>query len=85
MTQLTVVVKRSDCWVVQSGRMAKDTRLTLRVDSLLKNELEAIAAREGRSVAQVTEAFLRRGLKTYKQKGSKSIQDYITRRKPESR
>jgi antitoxin component of RelBE/YafQ-DinJ toxin-antitoxin module len=65
--------------------MAKDTRLTLRVDSVLKNELEAIAAREGRSVAQVTEAFLRQGLKTYKQKGSKSIQDYITRRKPEAR
>ncbi|PYV21528.1 MAG: hypothetical protein DMG27_20525 [Acidobacteria bacterium] len=49
--------------------MKKDTRLTFRVHSDLKRSLEHIAAREGRSVAQICEAFLRAGAETYRKKG----------------
>ena len=38
--------------------MKKDTRLTFRVNSDLKREVESIAAREGRSVARICEAFI---------------------------
>jgi hypothetical protein len=40
---------------------AKDTRVTFRVSSDLKKKLESVAASEGRSVAQICEAFLRSG------------------------
>ena len=39
-------------------RMKKDTRLTFRVSSHLKKDVEAIATREGQSVARICEAFL---------------------------
>lgn len=60
--------------------MKKDTRLTFRVSSALKSDLEAIAAREGRSVAQVCEAFLTAGSDTYRKKGSRFLQRLVTRR-----
>jgi hypothetical protein len=59
----------------------KDTRLTFRVDSDLKKDLEAIAAREGRSVAQICDAFLRAGSDSYKKKGPKYIQSLLGRPK----
>jgi hypothetical protein len=54
--------------------MKKDTQLTFRVRSDLKNELEIIAAREGRSVAQVCDAFLKAGTESYKKKGPGFLQ-----------
>lgn len=54
--------------------MKKDTQLTFRIRSDLKRELETIAAREGRSVAQVCEAFLKAGSESYKKKGSGFLQ-----------
>jgi hypothetical protein len=57
--------------------MIKDTRFTLRIRSDLKRELETIAAREGRSVAQVCEAFLKAGSESYKKKGSASLQRFL--------
>ena len=63
--------------------MMKDTRLTFRVRSLVKKELEAIAAREGRSVAQICEAFLAVGTEGYKKKGSQYFRRYFSRRKKE--
>ena len=54
--------------------MKKDTQLTFRIRSDLKKELETIAAREGRSVAQVCEAFLKAGSESYKKKGSGFVQ-----------
>ena len=53
----------------------KDTKLAFRVSSELKAKLEAIAAAEGRSVAQVCDAFLQGGLIAYGKEGSK----YFTR------
>jgi hypothetical protein len=63
--------------------MKKDTQLTFRVRSDLKKELETIAAREGRSVAQVCEAFLKAGSESYKKKGSGFVQRFLA--EPQSR
>jgi hypothetical protein len=63
--------------------MKKDTQITFRIRSELKKELEAIAAREGRSVAQVCEAFLKAGSASYKKKGSGFVQRFLT--EPQSR
>ena len=64
--------------------MTKDARLTFRVRSYLKKNVEAIAAREGRSVAQVCEAFLQAGSESYKKQGTKYLQRYLTQRRPRS-
>ena len=61
--------------------MTKDTRLTFRVQSGLKKNLEVIAAREGRSVAQICEAFLKAGSEGYKKKGPKYLQRFLSRQK----
>lgn len=61
--------------------MAKDTRLTFRVRSELKKKLETIAATEGRSVAQICEAFLKAGSEVYKKKGAAYLQQFLTRSK----
>jgi predicted transcriptional regulator len=63
--------------------MRKDTRLTFRVHSDLKKTLETIAAREGRSVAQICEAFLKAGATTYKKRGPQSLQRFLSRQKKE--
>lgn len=63
--------------------MKKDTRLTFRVHSSLKKDLEAIAAREGRSVAQVCDAFLKAGSEIYLKKGPAFLQRFISRQKKE--
>jgi hypothetical protein len=54
--------------------MRKDTRLSFRVRSELKKTLESIAASEGRSVAQVCEAFLKAGAEHYKKEGNTILQ-----------
>jgi len=63
--------------VLEFAAMRKDTRFTLRIRSDLKKELETIAAREGRSVAQVCEAFLKAGSESYKKKGSGFVQRFL--------
>jgi hypothetical protein len=59
--------------------MKKDTRLTFRVRSDLKRELETIAAREGQSVARICEAFLLAGSDAYKKEGTKLLRRLIGR------
>lgn len=59
--------------------MKKDTRLTFRVRSDLKGRMEAIAASEGRSVAQICEAFLRAGSEAYKKQGAKFLQRFLAK------
>jgi uncharacterized protein (DUF1778 family) len=61
--------------------MAKDARLSFRVQSDFKKGLEAVAAREGRSLAQVCEAFLQAAMKTYQKEGSKFLQRFVSRQK----
>jgi hypothetical protein len=53
------------------------------VHSSLKKDLEAIAAREGRSVAQVCDAFLKAASEIYMKKGSKFLQPFLSRQKKE--
>jgi len=60
----------------------KDTRLNLRISSDLKNQVEEIAAKEGRSAAQITEAFIKLGIHQYENKGSAVLQQWIARDKP---
>ncbi len=59
--------------------MKKDTRLTFRVRSDLKDALKAIASREGRSVAQICEAFLKAGSEDYKKKGANYVRHFLSR------
>ncbi len=63
--------------MLEFAAMKKDTRFTLRIRSEMKKELETIAAREGRSVAQVCEAFLKAGSESYKKKGSGFLQRFL--------
>jgi hypothetical protein len=59
--------------------MKKDTRLTLRVGSDLKRRMEGFAASEGRSVAQICEAFLMAGSEVYKKQGAKFLQRFLAK------
>jgi hypothetical protein len=63
--------------------MKKDTRLTFRVHSNLKKDLETIADREGRSVAQICDAFLKAGSEAYRKNGTKYLQRFLSRQKKE--
>jgi hypothetical protein len=58
--------------------MTKETRLTFRVRSNLKKSIEAIAAKEARSVAQVCEVILQCGVKAYEREGSKYFYTLIS-------
>jgi len=61
--------------------MSKDTRLSFRVQSELKKSLEAIAAKEARSVAQVCEAILEDGADAYRKDGPKYLNRLFSRRR----
>jgi len=63
---------------------AKDTRLTFRVRSDLKKKLESVAASEGRSVAQICEAFLRGALVNYQKEGTKYVRRFLSREENEA-
>jgi hypothetical protein len=65
--------------------MKKDTQLTFRIRSDLKKDLESIAAREGRSVAQICEAFLKAGSDSYKKKGSSIVQRFLAEEHPKTK
>jgi Arc-like DNA binding dprotein len=68
--------------VLEFVTMRKDSRFTLRIPSDLKKEMETIAAREGRSVAQVCEAFLKAGSENYKKRGSGYLQRFLAQTLP---
>jgi len=59
--------------------MKKDTRLTFRVSSSLKRDIEAIATREGQSVARICEAFIVAGSDVYKKQGANFLQRMLGR------
>jgi len=61
--------------------MTKETRLTFRVRSELKKNLEAIAAKEARSVAQVCEVILQSGVAAYQKEGTKYLHRLIASQK----
>jgi predicted transcriptional regulator len=59
--------------------MKKNTRLTLRVPSTLKERIEEIAEREGQSAARICEAFLLAGIDGYAKRGRKSLEPLLGR------
>jgi hypothetical protein len=61
------------------SKMKKDARLTFRVRSDLKKDVEGIADREGHSVAQICEAFLLAGSEAYKKQGSRFVHRMLAR------
>lgn len=63
---------------------AKDTSLNLRIRTELKKRLESVAASEGRSVAQICDAFLQAGLVAYDKEGTKYIRRFLARRAEDS-
>jgi hypothetical protein len=71
--------------LIRSGRIrpemsSKDTSLNLRIRSELKTRLESIAQLEGRSVAQICEAFLQAGLVAYEKEGARYISRFLALR-----
>jgi hypothetical protein len=61
------------------ARMKKDARLTFRVNLDLKRDVEAIAIREGQSVARICEAFIVAGSDSYKKQGAKLLRRMLGR------
>jgi hypothetical protein len=59
--------------------MRKDAALSFRIPGRVKTELEKVALTEGRSLAQICEAFLSGGLDIYKRDGSKYLQRCLSR------
>ena len=64
-----------------TGQMTKETRLTFRVRAELKKNLESIAAKEARSVAQVCDVMLQSGVAAYQKQGTKYLHRLISSQK----
>jgi hypothetical protein len=59
--------------------MPKDERIGFRIPSDVKGALLRIARREGRSLAQVCEIFLRAGIQGYEKDGPHYLQRFLSR------
>jgi hypothetical protein len=70
-----VIVEMALVW-----RMKKDSQFTLRIPTELREDLQEIADTEGRSLAQVCDAFLRAGSEGYKKQGFKYLQKFLTKK-----
>lgn len=64
---------------------AKNERIGLRVSGEVKGALLQIARKEGRSLAQVCELFLRGGVNEYEKEGSSYLHRLLVRSKDKSR
>jgi len=61
--------------------VAKKVFLGVRLNPELKGKLEEIAEAEERSVSQICEMLLRKGLDGYRKEGSKYLRHYLARQK----
>ncbi len=61
--------------------VARRAFLGIRINPQLKKVLEEIAGAEERSVSQISELLLRRGVEAYKKEGSKYLQRFLSRPK----
>jgi hypothetical protein len=61
--------------------MAKDQTIGIRVTAELKKALLQIAAKEGRSLAQLCEILLRGAAASYKEEGHSYLQRLLSRQK----
>ena len=64
---------------------AKDERIGFRVSSELKAALLRVANKEGRSLAQICELFLRGGINEYEKEGSNYLHRLLVRSKEKSK
>jgi hypothetical protein len=64
--------------------VARKIFLGIRIDPELKKALEALGNSEERSVSQICELLLRKGVDAYKSEGSKYLQRGHPRQKKES-
>jgi hypothetical protein len=60
---------------------AKDERIGFRIPSEVKVALSQIAKKEGRSVAQICELFLKGGINEYEKEGPSYLHRLLTRLK----
>ena len=56
----------------------------MRINPVLKDRLEQIAAAEERTVSQICELLLRQGAEAYRKEGPKYIQRFLSRQKKEA-
>ena len=63
--------------------MAKRAFIAFRLNPDLKKQLEEIAAAEERSISQICEMLLRKGVEGYKKKGPQYLQRFLSRQKNE--
>jgi hypothetical protein len=63
--------------------MAKDQTIGIRVTAELKKALLQIATKEGRSLAQLCEIFLRGAATSYREEGHAYLQRLLSRQKKE--
>lgn len=63
----------------------KNQQIGFRVSAGLKRELQDVARREARTLSQICEFFVARGLEAYKREGSKYLQRFLTRQREEPR
>ncbi len=59
--------------------MKKDAQFTLRFPTGLRRELQDIANHEGRSMAQICEAFLKAGSEAYKKQGARFLRRFLNK------
>jgi predicted transcriptional regulator len=53
----------------------------VRINPVLKDRLEQIAAAEERTVSQICELLLRQGAEAYRKEGAKYLQRFLSRQK----
>jgi predicted transcriptional regulator len=64
--------------------VARKVFLGVRINPVLKDRLEQIAAAEERTVSQICEMLLRQGAEGYRKEGAKYLQRFLSRQKKES-
>ena len=64
---------------------AKDERIGFRVSGEVKTALLQIAKKEGRSLAQICDLFLRGGINEYEKEGVSYLQRLLVRQKEKTR
>ncbi len=65
--------------------MVKKAFLGVRLKPELKKQLEDIAAAEERSVSQISEILLRKGVEGYENEGPKYLQRFLSQRRPKAK
>ena len=61
--------------------VARKVFLGVRINPVLKDSLEQIAAAEERTVSQICELLLRQGAEAYRKEGAKYLQRFLSRQK----